>query len=240
MNMPSNPTDNDLIRAYVDQTLEEPALSRFELRLLVEPALQDEVDLDIALRQGLRRHAQGIAPAPSVSAPTSSVTTLPQRSVMIPPRRSRHRQLQTIAASFFAGMVLPSLALIGMYQTSQHEADHTFAPRGNVPTLLIDPVRSATDNDVVLVVAPNSSLLLLQVPVYPQDASDRYSLRIERENGEPVAELEQLVPDADDLISALVPASSLPSGRYRLDLHSTHAGVTGEQRRIVLRVTAMG
>ena len=108
-----------------------------------------------------------------------------------------------------------------------------------MPTLLIDPVRSA-NTDVVLVVAPNSSLLLLQVPVYPQHADERYSLRIEREDGVAVAELDQLVPDGDDLITALVPASSLPSGRYRLDLQSQHAGVVGVQRRIVLRVTSMG
>ena len=100
--------------------------------------------------------------------------------------------------------------------------------------------RSSANTDVVLVVAPNSSLLLLQVPVYPQHADERYSLRIEREDGVAVAELDQLVPDGDDLITALLPASSLPSGRYRLDLQSLHGGAIGEQRRIVLRVTSMG
>ncbi|MBB5207383.1 hypothetical protein [Chiayiivirga flava] len=220
--------DNDLIRAYLDNALDDAALTAFELRLLQDPALQDQVELEQALRHGLRAYGRDLP----VTTLARTAKTQPG-AARIP---SRH-PLLALAASFVAGAVIPALFVLNM----QHGTDpgSEFAPRGNVPTLLIDPVRSA-NADVVLVVAPNSSLLLLQVPVYPQHANERYSLRIEREDGASVAELDELVPDADDLISALVPASTLPSGRYRLDLTSRHDGTVGEQRRIVLRVTAMG
>lgn len=219
-------TDSDLARAYLDRSLAEPELGRFELRLLAEPALQELVDMEAALREGLREFGRDLA-EPVLARPAKSA---PRRAV------SRHPGL-AMAASFVAGAVLPALFLFNGHAPAGSQDD--FVPRGNVPTLLIDPVRSS-NADVVLVVAPNSSLLLLQVPVYPHHANERYSLRIERDDGAAVAELDQLVPDADDLISALVPASTLPSGRYKLDLQSQHDGIVGEQRRIVLRVTAMG
>lgn len=230
-------SDNDLIRAYLDGALAEPQRDAFELRLLQDTALQDQVDLEIALRRGLRAH--GAELAASASAPEA--LSLPPTQALSrppPPRAKRHPAL-ALAASFVAGMIVPTLLWLNAQQAAPTDPNAGFVPRGNVPTLLIDPVRSA-NTDVVLVVAPNASLLLLQVPVYPQHADERYSLRIEREDGAAVAELDQLVPDGDDLITALLPASSLPSGRYRLDLQSLHAGAIGEQRRIVLRVTSMG
>ena len=219
------PNDNDLIRAYVDRTLGEPALGEFELRLLQEPALQEQIEMELALRHGLREFGR------AESAPALARTGKSRAGTGPRPR------WMAMAASFLAGAVLPALLLVKMQSEPQEPV--AFQPRGNVPTLLIDPVRSAT-SDVVLVVSPNASLMLLQVPVYPEHENERYSLRIEREDGVPVAELKELVPDADDLISALVSASMLPSGRYRLDLQSRHDGAIGEQRHIVLRVTAMG
>lgn len=225
--MNTQPNDNDLIRAYIDRTLAEPALGTFELRLLQEPALQEQVDMELALRHGLREFGR------SESVPALARTAKPRAAAAL---RAQPRWM-AMAASFVAGAVLPALLLMKMQ--SEPPAPVDFQPRGNVPTLLIDPVRSA-NTDVVLVVAPNASLLLLQVPVYPEHENERYSLRIEREDGVPVAEVDELVPDADDIISALVSASTLPSGRYRLDLQSRHDGAIGEQRHIVLRVTAMG
>lgn len=244
--------DNDLIRAYLDGTLAGAQRDAFELRLLQEPHLQDQVDMDIALRQGLRAHGAepgeqaGPEPVPlsspshlpGASLPGAGLPERPPSGSQMSRSRSRHGSVLALAASFVAGMVVPTLLWLGAHQP-RPSSEAAFAPRGNVPTLLIDPVRSA-NTDTVLVIAPHASLLLLQVPVYPQHTDERYSLRIERENGEPVAELDQLVPDGDALISALLPASSLPSGRYRLDLQSLHAGTIGEQRRIVLRVTSMG
>lgn len=226
--MNTRPNDNELIRAYIDRTLAEPALGEFELRLLQEPALQEQIDMELALRHGLREFGR------AESVPVLARTAKPRAATNGGQARPRWMAL---AASFFAGAVLPAMLLVNL-QSAPPEAV-AFQPLGNVPTLLIDPVRSA-NTDVVLVVAPNASLLLLQVPVYPEHENERYSLRIEREDGVPVAELDELVPDADDLISALVSASMLPSGRYRLDLQSRHAGAVGEQRHIVLRVTAMG
>lgn len=225
--IPSN--DNDLIRAYLDETLAEPALGAFELRMLQDPALQEQIELEQALRHGLRNYGTEL-----------SVSTLARPAIPkpAPARVPSRRPLLAIAASFIAGAVIPTMFVLDM-QRSHEAAQMDFAPRGNVPTLLIDPTRSA-NADVVLVVAPNSSLLLLQVPVYPQHVNERYSLRIERDDGVSVAELDELVPDADDLISALVPASTLPSGRYRLDLTAHHDGAAGERRQIVLRVTSMG
>ena len=53
------PNDNDLIRAYVDRTLGEPALGEFELRLLQEPALQEQIEMELALRHGRVEVAMG-------------------------------------------------------------------------------------------------------------------------------------------------------------------------------------
>ena len=243
MKLTSVSSDNDLIRGYLDHALADPQRDAFELRLLQEPELQDQVDLEIALRHGLRAHGAELSDshAPQTRAPDALSLPPPPQALSRPPppHTGRRHPALALAASFVAGMVVPALFWFNAQESAPTDPNAGFVARGNVPTLLIDPVRSA-NTDVVLVVAPNSSLLLLQVPVYPQHADERYSLRIEREDGVAVAELDELVPDGDDLITALVPASSLPSGRYRLDLQSLHAGVVGEQRRIVLRVTSMG
>lgn len=226
--MNTRPNDNSLIRSYLDGTLVDPALSAFELRMLQDPALQDQIDLERALRHGLREHGK------AESVPALARPARPRRVA------TARAPWMGIAAGFLAGAVLPALLVLRMQDTPPAATPAAeFAPRGNVATLLIDPVRSASA-DVVLLVAPEASLLLLQVPVYPQHENERYSLRIEREDGAAVAQLDELKPDADDLISALVSAATLPSGRYRLDLQSRHDGAVGEHRQIVVRVTAMG
>ena len=240
MKLTSVSSDNDLIRAYLDNTLTDPQRDAFELRLLQEPELQDQIDLETALRQGFRAHGPELSENTTAQAPAAlSLPPPPQALSRPPPPRAKRHPALALAASFVAGMVVPALFWLNAQQGAPADPDAGFVARGNVPAVLIDPVRSA-NTDVVLVVASNASLLLLQVPVYPQHADERYSLRIEREDGVAVAELEQLVPDGEDLITALLPTSSLPSGRYRLDLQSLHAGAIGEQRRIVLRVTSTG
>ena len=219
------PSDADLIRAYLDDALPDAQRDAFELRLLVEPALQDQADLELALRRGMQAHRADIVRQQPVAVAQQAS-----------PRRSRHPAF-ALAASFVAGAILPTLLWLNAQQSSTGPTDADFAPVGNVPALLVDQVRSA-NTDVVLRVAPGAPMLLLQVPVYPQHPDERYSLRIDREDGTAVTELDQLVPDGNETITALVPAARMPVGRYRLELKSAHDGVTGEKRRMTLRVMA--
>lgn len=186
MNAP--PPSSERLRAYLDDTLDEAELERFELELFHNPDLVDAVEAERLLRLGMRSLAEIPGVAESVYA--------------APPRR-----YWPIAAALLAGAALPSLML-------WQRGAVTPEAEANVAVLRLDALRGGSGT--TLLAPADAPRLVLQFPLLAQSGVSDYELEIVNIGASTGQTL--LVPDlrprSDGLVSVAIRSQRLPAGVY--------------------------
>jgi hypothetical protein len=203
-----------MISAYLENRLAPEALASFECRMLDEPLLLDQVQLEQAMRDGMR------------SAPwTSATQVLAQAVATIPsPAARRDWTWLGLAAGFVAGAIVPGALLVetrGALQQAQVDARSWEA---NPARVLLELTRGAPEKRTWLV-ARDARRLLIELPVARALADSEFRLGIANERVASVpATMDGLRPDADGIVSVLLPAATLPDGAYRIVVESRRDG----------------
>lgn len=142
------PPRSERIRAYLDDTLDEAELERFELELFHNPELVDAVEAERLLRLGMR-----------------SLGSLPAAA---PPAAPAWR-IWPIAAAVLAGAAVPGLMLLRRSAPVEAQA--------NVAVLRLDAPRSG-GADALLLAPDDAPSLVLQIPLLAQAGVDAYELEL--------------------------------------------------------------
>ncbi|TDR41613.1 hypothetical protein DFR29_11096 [Tahibacter aquaticus] len=186
MNAPS-PLRSERLRAYLDDTLDEAELERFELELFHNPELVDAVEAERLLRLGM----QSLAEIPGVA---ETVYTTP-------PRR-----YWPIAAALLAGAALPSLVL-WQRDAAVPEAE------ANVAVLRLDTLRGGSGT--TLLAPADAPRLILQFPLLAQSGVSDYELEIANaSDNQQALRVPALHPRSDGLVSVAIRSQRLPAGVY--------------------------
>jgi hypothetical protein len=191
------PPQSERIRAYLDDTLDEEALERFELELFSDPLLLDAVEAERLLRQGLRdldaellERVQRLSPViTTVATPAPAAT---------PPRAASPLKL--------VAMLLIGLIPAGFLWLREAPT----AGINNVHTAQLGQLRGST---LRLQLPPQAENLMLQIPQLAQDGVTDYRVEIQGP-GAVRAYGEKLVPGINGQLSFTVPAAQLSGGDY--------------------------
>ena len=182
MNAPS-PLRSERLRAYLDDTLDEAELERFELELFHNPELVDAVEAERLLRLGM----QSLAEIPGVAETVYAA----------PPRR-----YWPIAAALLAGATLPSL-MLWLNSTAVPEAE------ANVAVLRLDALRGGSDT--TLLAPADAPRLVLQFPLLAQSGVSDYELEIASAGNRQTLLVPDLRPRSDGLVSVAIRSQRLPA-----------------------------
>lgn len=207
--------DNALIRAYLDDQLPNDLLLAFERRLLAEPELLEQVEIDQALRLTLREASWEGAWSPG-SVGDEAIRSGGRR-------RNRHfwqRPSLAAAASLLLGAFFPgALWLQSAAETNQlrRTVSELQQPVGNVQVAVLDTPRSALPR-VSIHIAEGASRVLLEVPVFPDFPQQAFRLTLTQENQPGAASIttDGLIADSSGRLTLLLGASQLVEGPHTM------------------------
>lgn len=191
MNAPLPPR-SERIRAYLDDTLDEAELERFELELFKNPELVDAVEAERLLRLGMQ--SLGNLPA---SAPVAAAAIAPARRIW------------PIAAAVLAGAAVPGLMLL------QRDAPADAEP--NVAVLRLDAPRNGSA-DALLLAPADAPRLVLQIPLLAQAGVDAYELDLD--GGGRTLTIPALHPRSDGMVVVAIRSERLPPGSYTARIYA--------------------
>lgn len=192
------PPRSERIRAYLDDSLDEAELERFELELFHNPDLVDAVEAERLLRLGMR-----------------SLDSLPQAEpepepIPMPAAASAPaRRIWPIAAAVLAGAAVPGLMLLQREAPGEAEA--------NVAVLRLDAPRSGSA-DALLLAPADAPRLVLQIPLLAQAGVDAYELDLDGAGR--TLTIPALHPRSDGMVAVAIRSERLPPGSYTARIYA--------------------
>lgn len=184
------PPRSERIRAYLDDSLDEAELERFELELFHNPDLVDAVEAERLLRLGMQS-LDSLPQAEPQPAPLAAAASAPVRRIW------------PIAAAVLAGAAVPGLMLLQREAPGEAEA--------NVAVLRLDAPRSGSA-DALLLAPADAPRLVLQIPLLAQAGVDAYELDLDGAGR--TLTIPALHPRSDGMVAVATRSERLPPGSY--------------------------
>ena len=184
------PPRSERIRAYLDDTLDEAELERFELELFHNPELVDAVEAERLLRLGMQSLGSLPAATPAIAAAPA-------------------RRIWPIAAAVLAGAAVPGLMLLQREAPGEAEA--------NIAVLRLDAPRSGSA-DALLLAPADAPRLVLQIPLLAQAGVDAYELDLDGSGG--TLTIPSLHPRSDGMVVVGIRSERLPPGSYTARIYA--------------------
>lgn len=208
----------DWIDRYLKEELSVEELERFELRLMDDTALQDELEAALAVRQAL-----SMAP-PEGGEVVSAIDPAPVRE---------WAPWATAASVALAVVCVVALARTQVENAGLQERLRALeGPRSGVLTVTLDPMRSGSPQGTVVYRPADLSAVLLDIPL-PPAVRESTPLRFELRQGDSSLASWKATTDASGRITTLLDGGLVPDGLFILVIRSDDGEVL-EQRAFEL------
>ncbi len=181
----------DTIDDYLSGRLVADQLDDFEIELLVNEELQNEVNMQLAFRQGLALESEALS---KIEPPT-----------MI-------SRLDTVVRSRVWAYAASVMVLVGGVSMVQQGGPNTYDAMQQVDLVYVERTRAGNDPDVSL-----SSMRPQMLSIDAIEFVDKpVTVRVTSQSGDEALSVSGLVPSDDGVLNVVVPG--LPKGSFQLVL----------------------
>lgn len=223
--------DEELVRRYVQQRVTADEERRVEEYLLEHPGFLDDVETELALRDGILAMSGG--PSPSAMPDPPRVHVGPARQ-----RFGRNPLPLAIAASVLAlgGFAVTLGVLHRVIGERDALSEQAALPAvANVPVIRVAALRSS-ELAVHVPRAADAAFVLLRI-VVPESDADQYRVSISADDvSEPRVDVSGLVVQGDGSLSLALATRDLVAGRYTLVAYALSADGAHEALRARLEL----
>jgi anti-sigma factor RsiW len=253
----TNAFNNDTIAAYLDRRLDPATEEEFELALLADPDLAEQVKAEMALRRGFEHIRRTEGPQASMSGPLPAPSAVSAVAPVAARRsgfgRRRRWQAAAIAAAAALFAVVPTLllvqqrdqqaafeeALVARIEASGQQATYALPAAVFSPASATTGTEPAPDTDspVRIRLPEGVSEVALEIPAQNVDVPRRLVLQRADQPGSRM-DLDGIPLAGASAYEFNVGSDRLAPGKYLVTVEVLKDGVWTTERQMVLAVDA--